>query len=104
MITDYGKCCTFNILPYPLLMKDPRQNATAIQNDEAALLNKENWPEAEIDLWKKWKYKDGVTIPKGLKRPYRQHRAGMTYGVKYDLMKLNCDKILVIHLYLSLFI
>jgi hypothetical protein len=66
------------MLPSALLMKDPRVN---LSETLSKTLHDNIWDPDEIELWKKWKYFDGVTLEKNLKFPRRQSRAGMPYGV-----------------------
>ncbi|CAL8109591.1 unnamed protein product [Orchesella dallaii] len=92
VITDYGKCCTFNILPLPLLLKNPqnegKENASLFDNPVLGTIR--NWNESELKLWQKWDYDDGFVLPKTLERPYRQKRAGMPYGLSI-LVDPNVD-------------
>ncbi|CAL8070923.1 unnamed protein product [Orchesella dallaii] len=49
--------------------------------DNPVLGTVKNWNEYELEQWQKWDYDDGFMLPKSIKKPYRQKRAGMPYGL-----------------------
>ncbi|CAG7722532.1 unnamed protein product [Allacma fusca] len=85
VITEFGKCCTFNILPIPLLLTNLTR--TRFNESEGVISSKTGrpiiprWNKTETNLWDKWEYTKGFTLDPTLKRPYRQVRAGVPYGL-----------------------
>ncbi|CAL8109590.1 unnamed protein product [Orchesella dallaii] len=97
IITDYGKCCTFNILPLPLLMKNPKTVARKmgdVSNPDfnPALGTARRWSQEELKNWSTWDYDvDGFFLQnKSRPHPFRQKRAGMPYGLSI-LVDANLD-------------
>ncbi|CAL8136814.1 unnamed protein product [Orchesella dallaii] len=97
VITEYGKCCTFNMLPTPLMFKQPsvgKENVGDLfSNPVLGTKSKMWWNQADIDDWQKWSYEKGFILSPDsyksqiswrnmkLSHPFRNQRLGYSYGL-----------------------
>ncbi|CAL8128762.1 unnamed protein product [Orchesella dallaii] len=102
VVTEFGKCCTFNMLPLPLLLKNPsnegKKNASILNNP--ALGTRLTWDDEEIALWSMWNYDKGFILPPpnyhdpqpgDIYLPIRQHGPGKAYGFSVLLDPMTED-------------
>ncbi|CAL8068224.1 unnamed protein product [Orchesella dallaii] len=105
VVTEYGKCCTFNMLPTPLMMKQPsvgnEKEGDVFSNPVLGTKNKMYWNQTDIDDWQKWSYEKGFIIsPDSYKteiswqevkvsHPYRNQRLGYSFGLSVVINTCN---------------
>ncbi|CAL8109589.1 unnamed protein product [Orchesella dallaii] len=77
ILTDYGKCCTFNMLPQELM----EHNVTSTLINTEGKNKNPAWNKSEVDEWRKWDFGEGYLLKPESKYPYRQRRAGMIDGL-----------------------
>ncbi|CAL8076260.1 unnamed protein product [Orchesella dallaii] len=104
VITEYGKCCTFNMLPSPLMLKkrsvDNGNEGDIFSNPVLGTKSKMWWNQTDIEDWQKWSYEKGFILSPDsykskvgrgakLSHPYRNQRYGHNFGLSVVIDKCN---------------
>ncbi|CAL8128771.1 unnamed protein product [Orchesella dallaii] len=91
VITDYGKCCTFNMLPLPLMYRNPsdkgKKNVSMFDNP--ILGSNIQWNNSVTKEWSEWNYNEGFVFSRyeiDSDKPYqyfpiKQQGPGKPYGL-----------------------
>ncbi|CAL8068212.1 unnamed protein product [Orchesella dallaii] len=116
VITEYGKCCTFNMLPPPLMLKQPSvgkgNEVDIFSNPVFGTNSKIWWNQTDIKDWQKWSYEKGfILFPDSYKsviawrrgsspnvvlsHPFRNQRLGHSFGlsVVINTFEPYCDEV-----------
>ncbi|CAL8129953.1 unnamed protein product [Orchesella dallaii] len=98
VVKEYGKCCTFNMLPLPLLYKNA-DNASIFEDSEFSPFRYyDTWESQVISEWARWDYEKTLILPpiddpedyKESAFPFRQFGPGKKYGLSL-LLDVNKD-------------